>query len=749
MSERAQLSDLASAFPEDLPGLQELWAETSGSPDVCIAVLDGVVDQCHPCFRGANLQSANPLNRASVDDWRIRSHGTAVASVLFGQRHGRVRGIAPGCRGLLIPIYRAAGKSLQCSQDDLAVAIREAVRLGADVINVSGGELAPDGVATSDLTDAVHYCASKGRLLVAASGNDGCRECLHVPGALPNVLVVGATDRQGRPLAQSNWGSIYRTQGIVALGQNILVAAPSEGYSLATGTSLSTPVVTGVVALLASLQRRTYKRPDLALIRQLLLTTATSCVEQEVEECDRLLFGRLNIARAHLTLLQTLKGTSMADTCGAVKELPDQLAIDKPSVSLPPPTGAYISEPEFVTPSIVPADCGCGGKSKPSEYVYVIGDRIGYDFGTRVRQLSLEAHAFTPFDRRSLAEPAAFLRYLLGSNKPDLTGGGNLHDAQAVKWVLYQDSCPLYVLEPEGCFCEAAYKAIITFFIDTTFARQGIFGAGDSILFTEPEMVRYECLKEYFQCYGGLQYPLVGNESAPSKIVTSEGPEGTEKRAPEGKRREAAMESNKTTKQLMAVSKLMGEPLNRASKISVAGTRTHKQAVLSTGQRVEVIRPELRGMAFWSTAAFFSSLERGDLRGDPDTLFFAARVVSRLYELTRNDGKSPQDRAINYSATALLQNIVSLFDDELFRQLLGERTDGGGARVSAIRDTAVNDIQVRPSDCRESGGEFDVELSLFNVENAFRGLTVIANTVDVSDVVPVTLGKNRVFNKRN
>jgi hypothetical protein len=61
----------------------------------------------------------------------------------------------------------------------------------------------------------------------------------------------------------------------------------------------------------------------------------------------------------------------------------------------------------------------------------------------------------------------------------------------------------------------------------------------------------------------------------------------------------------------------------------------------------------------------------------------------------------------------------------------------------------MNDIQVRPSDCRDSGGEYDIELSLFNFVNALQGLLVIANTVDVSDVVPVTLGRNRVFTKRS
>ena len=65
-----------------------------------------------------------------------------------------------------------------------------------------------------------------------------------------------------------------------------------------------------------------------------------------------------------------------------------------------------------------------------------------------------------------------------------------------------------------------------------------------------------------------------------------------------------------------------------------------------------------------------------------------------------------------------------------------------------MNTAAVNDVQIRPAACQETGGEYDVELSLFSVDNALRGLTVLASKVDVSDVVPVTLSPTRVFNKR-
>jgi subtilisin family serine protease len=70
----------------------------------------------------------------------MADHGTHVTSVIFGQPGSAVRGIAPDCRGLLVPVFsdRRPG---QLSQLDLARAIEQAVDKGAHIINISGGEL--------------------------------------------------------------------------------------------------------------------------------------------------------------------------------------------------------------------------------------------------------------------------------------------------------------------------------------------------------------------------------------------------------------------------------------------------------------------------------------------------------------------------------------------------------------------------------------------------------------------------------
>ena len=130
-------------------GLKELWDKTFGDPHVCIAVLDGPVDLSHPSLATANLTQLETLVSISATQGPALAHGTHIASGIFGQHDGSIKGIAPGCRGLVVPVFNDGvdGSIAPCSQLDLARAITQAVQAGAHIINVSGGELSPSGTA--------------------------------------------------------------------------------------------------------------------------------------------------------------------------------------------------------------------------------------------------------------------------------------------------------------------------------------------------------------------------------------------------------------------------------------------------------------------------------------------------------------------------------------------------------------------------------------------------------------------------
>ena len=275
-----------------LPRLDGLWRETLGDPRVTIGVLDGPVDVAHPAFTRADLELVDAGIMPVAREGPAAEHGTHVASVIFaGHGQGPLRGIAPGCRGVIIPIFAdGPGETIRsASQFDLARAIDLAMTRGVSVISISGGQFRPSGAAHPTLEDSVRECHRRGILIVAAAGNEGC-DCLHVPAAMPSVLAVGAMDDDGRPLESSNWGRAYADQGVLAPGKDVLGAAPGGGLVSRTGTSYATPIVAGIAGLLLSLQLRRGERPDVAAVRSAILRApsgATSSPSQTAGVCWR------------------------------------------------------------------------------------------------------------------------------------------------------------------------------------------------------------------------------------------------------------------------------------------------------------------------------------------------------------------------------------------------------------------------------------------------------------------------------
>ncbi|MFJ3900107.1 S8 family serine peptidase [Streptomyces sp. NPDC090025] len=339
---------------EILGGLRTGTAAPYGDPRVCVALLDGPVDLAHPCFAGADLTRLPTVVAEPAGQGPMSRHGTHVASVLFGVPDGPAPGLAPYCRGLLLPVFRDDGDG-RVPQLDLARAIEQAVEAGAHIINISGGERVADGQADPLLDRALRLCEEHGVLLVAAVGNDGA-DTLQVPAAHPTVLAVGAAGTDGRPLDLSNWGAAYRTHGILAPGQDIEGAAPGGGLAAPTGSSFATPLVAGTAALLVAAQLAGGGAADPRGAGQTLLTTASApsdCADPEAPACRRGLGGSLDAVRA-LALTTRKEETAVTTPAAASVPVPQEAApaapgpqaAQQPQAAPPPPAPA----PQAVTP---------------------------------------------------------------------------------------------------------------------------------------------------------------------------------------------------------------------------------------------------------------------------------------------------------------------------------------------------------------------------------------------------------------
>ncbi len=480
-----------------LTGMEEIWRRTRGDARVLIAILDGPVDLSHPSLAGARLTAlGGPA--AACRGAAACGHGTHVASLIFAQ-HGRgpLKGVAPRCRGISIALFpddpARPGEVRPCPQSELARAIEAAVGAGARVINISAGQPGIPAAADPRLRRAVELCVSRGVLIVAAAGNDGC-DCLHLPAALPGVLTVGAHDERGGPSEASNYGKAYRRQGIVAPGLSILGASPGGGYERRSGTSFAVPLVAGLAGLLLSarLEQRGYLTAgDAREVQEALLKSAAPCDLEDHRECRRLLAGRVVPLEAfdlylkgatHMDqLAKNSLPSSAADEavaagyaeavapagaaasgascgCGAPEMArnahPDDDPDDEPAAApevraQTRPAGARTNRPPRGTR---PSSCDPLGGG----IVYALGE-LGYDLGSQARYDAIDG----AMDEGKSAGNARDLHEFITQ-----TGGANLHYASAVLWTLNHDATPFYAVRPEGAFARETYSRLLEFFLD-------------------------------------------------------------------------------------------------------------------------------------------------------------------------------------------------------------------------------------------------------------------------------------------
>ncbi len=204
---------------------------------VRVAVLDtGVANS--PAFLNS-IYSINlvdlPGNAADQN-----GHGTAVASMIIGQ-NALTPGVAPGASMISVRIANDDGTG---NSFTLAQGIVSAVDAGANLINISMGSFGDSAL----VRNAIQYAVDSGALIIAAAGNNGVNE-VSFPAANPGVIAVGAVDALGNHLDFSNSGPQV---AISAPGFGVNAAWTNDQAASVSGTSFSSPIVTGAIAALMS-----------------------------------------------------------------------------------------------------------------------------------------------------------------------------------------------------------------------------------------------------------------------------------------------------------------------------------------------------------------------------------------------------------------------------------------------------------------------------------------------------------------
>ncbi|MBI4407601.1 MAG: S8 family serine peptidase [Candidatus Kerfeldbacteria bacterium] len=187
-------------------------------------------------------------------------HGTHVSGIIAAENNTvGVRGVAPSAQIMPVKVLDSSGYGFDST---IADGIRYAVDEGADIINLSLGS----SIGSNTIKEAIDYAATNNVLVVAASGNSGSFSSPSYPAAYSSVVSVGATDEDGYKTEWSNWGKV----DVMAPGNDIVSSIPGNLYDSYSGTSMASPHVAGVAALIM----QKFSTTDARTVRHLLETTA-------------------------------------------------------------------------------------------------------------------------------------------------------------------------------------------------------------------------------------------------------------------------------------------------------------------------------------------------------------------------------------------------------------------------------------------------------------------------------------------
>lgn len=263
--------------------IENIWSDTTtygntSGEGVVVAVIDTGVDYNHVDLKdNIWMNTAELLGAEGVDDdgngyvddiyginmisnssdpMDDNGHGTHVAGII-AMSNNETGGVGIAYKSQIMSI-KAGGSDGSFNSSDIAKAITYAYKNGADVINMSFGSYGHSAIIEGALQDAYSSC-----VLVAAAGNDSyptldaptMLKGNMYPAAYSYVIGVMAYDSDNKLAAFSNWDYIpnYGAEyEVTAPGKNIYSTLPGNRYASWSGTSMATPMVSAVAAILRS-----------------------------------------------------------------------------------------------------------------------------------------------------------------------------------------------------------------------------------------------------------------------------------------------------------------------------------------------------------------------------------------------------------------------------------------------------------------------------------------------------------------
>lgn len=225
---------------------------------VCVAVLDTGIYP-HMDF-GRRITAFYDYMNQRTEAYDDNGHGTHVCGILAGSgaaSMGKYRGVAPGCLLIGMKVLDQNGNG---RKEDVLKALDWVIRnkdeYGIRIVNISVGTTYDQTPQRDILIQGVEKAWNAGLVVVAAAGNRGpLPGSVTSPGSSRKVITVGSSDMMMGRSGISGRGPTAECickPDLVAPGSHVIACAPGpkNGYGVKSGTSMSTPLISGAVALL-------------------------------------------------------------------------------------------------------------------------------------------------------------------------------------------------------------------------------------------------------------------------------------------------------------------------------------------------------------------------------------------------------------------------------------------------------------------------------------------------------------------
>ncbi|WP_139491144.1 S8 family serine peptidase [Brevibacillus dissolubilis] len=282
--------------------------------EVKVAVIDSGVEMTHPDLLPILLPGKDYVDNDAYP-LDLLGHGTHVSGILAAKSQNRegISGLTGSTPVKIIPLRILDAKGFGSVSSEVQ-AIYDAVNMGADIINLS---LGADSYSQAEAR-AVRHAIEQGVIVVAATGNEGGDVCY--PAALPNVIGVGASTRRDSISWFSNYG---REVDVIAPGEDILSTVPFDvnetGYEYSSGTSMATPVVSALVALMRAQDPQITTEEVTDILR-------TTSVDLGIKGRDRYAgYGRIDYRAALLRFYENRTSANETYTMKALRQDPSHL----------------------------------------------------------------------------------------------------------------------------------------------------------------------------------------------------------------------------------------------------------------------------------------------------------------------------------------------------------------------------------------------------------------------------------------